>query len=78
MTLPVALIKFSDWEIWTAAIMSDTSTRDMLIKAVKAFASGQTSSQPFGDWYETEDGRPQGFRARPVVGGHCKFHVDTS
>ncbi|KAK7060514.1 hypothetical protein VNI00_001279 [Paramarasmius palmivorus] len=60
----------SDWEIWTAAIMSDTSTRDMLIKAVKAFASGQTSSQPFGDWYETEDGRPQGFRARPVVGGH--------
>uniref|UniRef100_A0A0W0EZL0 Glutaminase n=1 Tax=Moniliophthora roreri TaxID=221103 RepID=A0A0W0EZL0_MONRR len=60
----------SDWEIWTAAIMTDTNVRDMLITAVKGFASGQASSQPFGDWYETQDGKPQGFRARPVVGGH--------
>jgi len=23
-----------------------------------------------GDWYETTDGTAEGFRARPVVGGH--------
>ncbi|KAL0573009.1 hypothetical protein V5O48_008955 [Marasmius crinis-equi] len=60
----------SDWEIWTAAIMTDNNMRDVLIKAVKAYVSGGTSSVPFSDWYETTDGKNQGFRARPVVGGH--------
>ena len=49
----------------------------MFISAVKKWASDGLSSQPFGDWYETVDGRPQGFRARPVVGGHCK-HLSSS
>ncbi|KAK1226441.1 hypothetical protein PQX77_010605 [Marasmius sp. AFHP31] len=65
----------SDWEIWTAGIMSDTSMRDALIKAVYTYASGGTSSQPFGDWYETSDGKAQGFRARPVAGGHLALLV---
>ncbi|CAA7259876.1 unnamed protein product [Cyclocybe aegerita] len=65
----------SDWEIWTAGIMTDTAGRDLFIGAVKRWASDGLSSQPFGDWYETTDGRPQGFRARPVVGGHLALLV---
>lgn len=34
------------------------------------YASDGKSSQPLGDWYETSDGSVEGFRARPVVGGH--------
>ncbi|KAG6833882.1 hypothetical protein H0H87_007893 [Tephrocybe sp. NHM501043] len=60
----------SDWEIWTAGIVTDTATRDFFISSVKKYASDGKSSQPFGDWYETSDGTPEGFRARPVVGGH--------
>ncbi|KAF9268096.1 DUF1793-domain-containing protein [Marasmius fiardii PR-910] len=60
----------SDWEIWTAGIMADNTTRDMFIKAVTAYLSSGMSSQPFGDWYDTTDGKSLGFRARPVVGGH--------
>ncbi|ESK94383.1 glutaminase, partial [Moniliophthora roreri MCA 2997] len=60
----------SDWEIWTAGLVTDTATRDIFISAVRKWASSGTSSAPFGDWYETTNGAPQGFRARPVVGGH--------
>ncbi|KAF9451663.1 DUF1793-domain-containing protein [Macrolepiota fuliginosa MF-IS2] len=60
----------SDWEIWTAAITTDTSVRDLFISSVKKWASDGLASQPLGDWYETTNGTPEGFRARPVVGGH--------
>ncbi|KAJ6539468.1 hypothetical protein B0H19DRAFT_960516 [Mycena capillaripes] len=60
----------SDWQIWTAAIMTDVSTRDSFISAVMKTAADGLSSQPLGDWYEARDGTPEGFRARPVVGGH--------
>ncbi|KAF9476478.1 DUF1793-domain-containing protein [Pholiota conissans] len=60
----------TDWEIWTAAIMTDTSARDLFISSVKKWASDGLSSQPLGDWYETTNGQPESFRARPVVGGH--------
>lgn len=59
-----------DWEIWTAAIVSSTSVRDTFIKSVRNYAADGKSSQPLGDWYETTDGSVEGFRARPVVGGH--------
>jgi hypothetical protein len=59
-----------DWEIWTAAIMTDTTARDLFIASVQKWASDGLSSQPLGDWYETKNGDPEGFRARPVVGGH--------
>ncbi|KAH9482400.1 Glutaminase A [Psilocybe cubensis] len=58
------------WEIWTAGIMTDTAGRDLFISSVKKWASDGLSSQPLGDWYETTNGQPEGFRARPVVGGH--------
>ncbi|KDR83620.1 hypothetical protein GALMADRAFT_85982 [Galerina marginata CBS 339.88] len=60
----------SDWEIWTAGIMTDIAGRDLFVSSVKKWASDGLSSQPFGDWYETTNGQPEGFRARPVVGGH--------
>ncbi|KAK0490831.1 DUF1793-domain-containing protein, partial [Armillaria novae-zelandiae] len=60
----------SGWEVWTAAIMTDNSTRDSLISSVKNWVSSGLSSQPFGDFYNTTDGEVQGFKARPVVGAH--------
>lgn len=63
-----------DWEIWTAGIVTDTATRDLFISSVRKWASDGRSSQPFGDWYETTNGNPEGFRARPVVGGHLGEH----
>ncbi len=53
--------------------MTDNETRNMFISAVKSWASDGRSSQPLGDWYETVNGNPEGFRARPVVGGHRKY-----
>jgi Domain of unknown function (DUF1793) len=67
---PLKLSIPADWEIWTAAIATDTDTRDLFITSVKKWASDGLSSQPLGDWYETTNGIPEGFRARPVVGGH--------
>lgn len=60
----------SDWELWTAAIMTNTATRDMFIDSVYKYAADGESNKPLGDWYETHDGTVYGFRARPVVGGH--------
>ena len=60
----------TDWEIWTAALVTSTSVRNSLISSVRKYAEDGKSSQPLGDWYETTDGSVQGFRARPVVGGH--------
>ncbi|KAL5535348.1 hypothetical protein ACEPAF_3442 [Sanghuangporus sanghuang] len=65
----------SDWEIWTAGLVSDTVARDLFIDAVKNYASSGQGAQPFGDWYETTNGVPEGFRARPVVGGHLALLV---
>jgi hypothetical protein len=53
--------------------MSDTEGRDLFISLVRKWAADRASSQPLGDWYETIDGTPEGFRARPVVGGHRKL-----
>jgi hypothetical protein len=52
--------------------MSDTEGRDLFISLVRKWVADGDSSQPLGDWYETTDGTPEGFRARPVVGGHRK------
>lgn len=42
----------------------------MLVSAVRNYAADGLSNAPLGDWYETTNGGPEGFRARPVVGGH--------
>ncbi|KZV98208.1 DUF1793-domain-containing protein [Exidia glandulosa HHB12029] len=64
----------SDWEIWTAGIV-DTTLRNQIITAVVKYASDGMSSQPLGDWYETSNGAVEGFRARPVVGGHLALLI---
>lgn len=46
----------SDWTIWTAAIATDTTTRDLLIGRLATWAAFGTPNQPFSDWYETETG----------------------
>lgn len=56
--------------MWTAAIMTQTSARDMFISAVKDAAASGKGSATLRDWYQTTDGSPEGFKARPVVGGH--------
>jgi len=50
--------------------MTDTAGRDLFIGSVKNWLASGKSDAPFGDWYETTDGRSDGFRARPVAGGH--------
>ncbi|KAG6830826.1 hypothetical protein H0H92_014478 [Tricholoma furcatifolium] len=60
----------SDWQLWTAAIVTDNSTRDVFINSVYSYAVNGLNSVPLSDWYDTVTGVVQGFQARPVVGGH--------
>ncbi|KAH7098950.1 DUF1793-domain-containing protein [Auriculariales sp. MPI-PUGE-AT-0066] len=60
----------TDWTIWTASIVSDTTLRDQLIGDIVKYASDGLNDQPLGDWYETTNGAANGFKARPVAGGH--------
>ncbi|KAF7352677.1 DUF1793-domain-containing protein [Mycena venus] len=55
----------SDWQIWTAAIVTTTAVRDTMIGAVKKWVSDGQSNAPFGDLYDTVSGAAVGFRARP-------------
>lgn len=57
--------------MWTAAFVTDTATRDLLISSVVKYASGGFGAVPFDDWYDTTTGAPQSsFAARPVIGSH--------
>ena len=60
----------ADWQIWTAAIMTDTTARDLFITAESKWTADGLNSAPLSDWYDTLSGQDQGFSARPVVGGH--------
>jgi hypothetical protein len=68
--MPFISLARKDWQIWTAAIMTSTSARDLFISSVRKYVMDGLNSQPLGDWYETINGDVEGFRARPVVGGH--------
>ncbi|TVY85335.1 Glutaminase A [Lachnellula suecica] len=60
----------NDWEMFTAAIASDT-TKQMFVKDVAAWIDQTTTSKPETDWYDAiTGGYGGGFTARPVVGGH--------
>ncbi|KAG7096816.1 hypothetical protein E1B28_004225 [Marasmius oreades] len=65
----------SDWEIYTAGLVTSTSTRDLFISRVRSYAASGKNNVPLSDWYETTNGVSQGFRARPVVGGHLALLV---
>jgi hypothetical protein len=60
----------ADWEMWTAAILTDTTLRDTFISRLKNYLTDSFNNMPFSDWYDTVSGRSVGFRARPVAGGH--------
>ncbi|EIW80656.1 DUF1793-domain-containing protein [Coniophora puteana RWD-64-598 SS2] len=60
----------SDWQIWTAAFVTDNTVRDAMIDAVYAYIGDGQNNVPFSDWYDSVAGTTSGFRARPVVGGH--------
>jgi hypothetical protein len=60
----------ADWELWTAAWLSDqTITRNTLIQGVYGFVDSTPRRVPFSDWYIVADGTQKGFQNRPVVGG---------
>jgi Domain of unknown function (DUF4965)/Domain of unknown function (DUF1793)/Domain of unknown function (DUF5127) len=59
----------SDWEIWTAASITDTAVQKILIDGVYKYATTSTARVPFGDLYYTGTGQWDAFQARPVQGG---------
>ena len=59
----------SDWEVWTAASITDATTRSKLIEGVYKYATTSTARVPFGDLYYTGTGQWDAFSARPVQGG---------
>jgi hypothetical protein len=59
----------SDWEMLTAALLSDYPVKQQLIEQVYTYANTTTSLVPFSDLYSTVTGNQVGFQARPVQGG---------
>lgn len=62
---PITLLTTNpDWQIWTAALVTDTATRDLFIGGVRKYIASGVNNVPLSDWYETTNAVSQGFRAR--------------
>ncbi|HEY3955335.1 MAG TPA: DUF5127 domain-containing protein [Streptosporangiaceae bacterium] len=59
----------SDWEMLTAALLSDYPVKQQLIEQVYSYANTTPSLVPFSDLYDTVTGEQVAFAARPVQGG---------
>ena len=59
----------SDWEMFTAAWLSDYPIKSELIDRVYAYAHTTPSRVAFSDLYDTISGDQVAFQARPVQGG---------
>jgi hypothetical protein len=59
----------SDWELWTAAWLSNYPVGRQLIEQVYTYANTTPNRVPFSDLYDTISGNQAGFQARPVQGG---------
>jgi hypothetical protein len=59
----------SDWQLWTAAWLSDYPVSKQLIEQVYTYANTTPQRVPFSDLYDTISGDQTGFQARPVQGG---------
>jgi hypothetical protein len=59
----------SDWELFTAAWLSDYPIKQELIDREFLYANTTPSRVPFSDLYDTITGNQAGFQARPVQGG---------
>jgi len=60
----------TDWQLWTAATLTDEALRTTMITLVKKYASSRLNSDPFPDRYSSETGKMIMFQNRAVVGGH--------
>ena len=62
----------TDWSLWVGA-MSSNDTMTMIVEDVHDFLSNRLNHVPFSDKYDVQGnniGKYDGFKARPVVGGH--------
>lgn len=66
----------SDWILWTACLTDNDKDFKALVKPVYKYATESPDRKPFGDWYETTNGKKEGFQARSVVGGHWMRVLD--
>ena len=60
----------ADWQLWTAATLTDETLRTTMITLVKKYASSRLNNNPFPDRYSSESGNMVTFENRAVVGGH--------
>jgi len=59
-----------DWQLWTAATLTDETLRTTMITLVRKYASSRENDGPFPDRYNSETGKMATFENRAVVGGH--------
>ncbi|KAF9791272.1 hypothetical protein BJ322DRAFT_439174 [Thelephora terrestris] len=60
----------TDWQLWTAATVTDSSLRTTMISLVKKYVTSGINSGPFPDRYNSVNGQMATFMDRTVVGGH--------
>lgn len=58
-----------DWEIWTGTLTDAPAPFAHLIEPIGKWLHETPTRVPLTDWYDTKDGKRQGFQARSVVGG---------
>ena len=59
----------TDWSFWTATLADDRATFESFISPIYNFLDQTPTRLPLADLYTTNDLKPGGFHARPVVGG---------
>lgn len=59
-----------DWQLWTAATVTNETLRSNMISLVKKYASSGLNNNPFPDRYNSANGRMNAYYDRSVVGGH--------
>ena len=60
----------TDWQLWTAATLTDQTLRTNIIRLVRKYASSRLNNRPFPDRYNSSNGQMYTFSDRTVVGGH--------
>ena len=58
-----------DWLVWSATLAESNADFEKLIAPAYQWLNESPSRVPLTDWYDTVNGRQQGFQARSVVGG---------